>query len=349
MKTIKKTCLFCLLVLCCFALLGCSRHHADTRNLCPQTERMDSEIARALAYPNDWPRLTSHVVIGRLALNGSGDVQRDVKTQMDIWPGGYFVALVGKKDRPLSFRAHGYYPLDISLSEPLDLGTIRMRRVRPAERAHLTGVLNFEGGGVPSQVVATADIVQKKNTPGNHAADRYGRYKNTNYQGHPIPLEVTADGELRGNGFSSAEYELTVSAEGYVTKRMPIQFRAGETLDVGTLNIERPKRIHLVYTGSGLDGERLSTTLAPDEAWRPPLKGSWNLSFEQEAGKLRLDSGYGPWYGSDLGTGKLADFAGIEETEGSPQRYPRFNIRNGHVYFIKMYQGEWLCFEARIE
>ncbi|MFC1738670.1 TlpA family protein disulfide reductase [Planctomycetota bacterium] len=326
-------------------------HNADTQILCPQTERMDSEIARALAYSSDWPQLTSNVVIGRLILDGYGDVQRDIKTQMDIWPDGYFVALVGEKDKPLSFRAHGCYPLDISLGldKPLDLGIIRMRRVPPAKQARLTGVLNFEGGGVPSQVVATADIVQKKNTPGNHAADRYGRYKNTNYQGHPIPLEVTADGELRGSGFSPAEYELTVSAEGYVTKSMPIQFRAGETLDFGTLNIERPKIIHLVYTGSGLDGKRLSTTLAPDEAWRPPLNGSWKLSFEQEAGQLRLDSGYGPWYGSDLGTGKLADFAGIEETEVSPQRYPRFNIRNGHVYFIKMYRGEWLCFEARIE
>ena len=218
----------------------------DTRSDCPQKQRMESEIARALAYSNDSPRLTSHVVIGRLVFDGSGDAQQDVKTQMDIWPEGYFVTLVGDKSHPLSFRAHGYFPLDVSPREatgqPLDLGTIRMRRLLPAEHASLTGVLKFEGDGVPAKVVAAANIVLKRNTPGNHAGDSYGSYENTRYHGRLIPLELTATGEIRGSGFSPAEYELTVSTEGYVTKKVPLRFRAGQTLDLGTVEIEKPKR-----------------------------------------------------------------------------------------------------------
>ncbi|MFC1739149.1 hypothetical protein ACFL1G_08885 [Planctomycetota bacterium] len=52
MKTIKKTCLFCLLVLCCFALLGCGKKADENKPVSEvqaEAETMNAEQLRKIA------------------------------------------------------------------------------------------------------------------------------------------------------------------------------------------------------------------------------------------------------------------------------------------------------------
>ena len=318
-------------------------------------EEMNDRIAKAIAFRNENQfNLSSYIVIGHLVLDGLGNVQSDVKTQMDILTDGYFVALVGYTNRPLSFRMEGYRPLDVNLKAITgsftNIGTLHLSPLSMEEKSSIAGKLVLEGNAEASNAKIYANFRQPYNTPHNWAGNSYGMYENSYYSHIPIQIEVASDGMFRHEKLSPLEYGLTISSPGYVKKGISLNLWPGKKLDLGTIILELPKKINIEYTGSGLDGRKEKITLVPDERWQLQLSGHWNLSFLQNEGKLRLTSFFGPWYATDLGEGTLDDFNGIENTEQTLLDQPsNFEIKDGYVYLVKSSEGKWLLFKAKID
>ena len=334
----------------------------ELNNLIPENnnirDEMNTRIDKAINYRNDNSDESCYIVIGQLVLNSYGNVQNDVKTQMDILPGGYFVALVKDTSRPLSFRMHGYKPLDVDLNaiikQPFaNVGTLHLSPLSSEEEASLIGKVILEGKRNVSKTNIEADIRQLYNTPHNCTADSYGRYANLNYNQAPISISVDMSGVFQKQGFSPTDYTIMISAHGYVPQRKLIKFQSGETFNMGTIFLELPKKIILTYTGSGLNGDKLNTTISSDsnKRWKPQLSGYWSLSFLQNEGKLKLESHYGPWYATDLGYGTLDSFKGAENTKKEQllNQPHDLEIKDGHIYLVKSNDGKWLLFEAKIE
>ena len=318
---------------------------------------MDTRIAKAVAYRKDNPSRSSYIVIGRLVLDGTGNVQSDVKTQMDILPSGYFVALAKDPSRPLSFRMHGYKPLDADLNaiikQPFaNIGILHLSPLLSEEKASLTGKMILEGNGDGSNTKIEVDFRQLLNTPGNFSSSSYGRYENLNYNQTSIHVGVDADDTFRSEGFSPTEYTIVISAPGYVRQRISVNLQPGEKLDLGTIFLELPKKMYLSCISSDVPQKKRSIFLAPDERWKPISEGYWNLTFKQKTGKIKLRSSHGPWYATDMGAGTLDDFKDIQNTNTKIERgYGLGEIKNGHVYFVKRHgehEESWVIFKINI-
>jgi beta-lactamase regulating signal transducer with metallopeptidase domain len=281
-------------------------------------------------------RRAGHVIVGRVQVEGDAP-PTEVNAQMEILGGGYFAGATRDLERPVGFRLHGYAPYDLKLSgksgKVVDVGTIHMKRLGDAELSPIAGRVELEEGGDLQSVSLQLSIQEGPvNTPSNGTEPR---------PDWPDPIEVPLDaaGRFYTTGFSPARYYLTVTAPGWVKQGREVEFHDGEITDLGTIRLERPRRIEIEYIlardlSFHLD-EAKALVLEGGSRWQTtPHQYRWDLEFKQKNGQLSFAWSYGPIYLADLGPGSLADYLKIGS--GAAQNPPnQVALVNDHVYLLR--------------
>jgi hypothetical protein len=280
------------------------------------------------------------VVIGRIVLEGN-DNPEFVMSQMLILRGGYFATAVKDLSQPLTLRMHQYAPLDVKLDakagDIIDLGTVKMRRLVPADLVPVEGKVVLEGSDNPSQVTVTLTVSQGAvNTPTNGTEPR-PRWPDA------IVLRVDGSGQFQAESLSPIKYFCRMTALGYVTKEFEIELIPRDRNELGTFRLEKPRRVAMEFIvskeGPFEPGLSRKTTVSAGTRWKalPDIYG-WDLEFVQRNGKVYFKHAYGPCSIEDLGEGKLEEFLDIGDVPG--QGFPeQLAVEDGHVYLVN--QGHW--------
>ena len=310
---------------------------------CPNREQLEAKIAKARKRVQEYKK--GHVIVGRVVLDGQGDV-RDVTAQMEILDEGYFAGPTKDLVRPVGFRIHQYAPYDLQLAgmkkdeniDVVDVGTIHMKPLNKDKLADLKAKVELEEGGDPAQVSIQLNVRNGPvNTPSNGTEPR-------RYRPKPIKIEVQNNGMAKASGFSPIDYWCIVEAPDYLEKGFRIKFKEGQTLDLGTITLEKPRQIELVYVVSEeppFDANDLKMVKIPaGTRWKAvdDIYG-WDLEFKQERGSIVMSYSYAPCYLWDLGTGEIEEYADADKS-GLGQRLSRdHHADNKHVYLV--HQAHW--------
>lgn len=284
-----------------------------------------------------------HIIVGQVVVEGDDD-PRQVISQMRILKDGFFASATRDLKRPVGFRMHQYIPYELDLTpfsgEVVDVGTITMRRLPPIKLAPLRGKIVLEGSDDASAVkIELTSTSGPVNTPTGGTDPRplaeWGR----------VRVPVPRSGLVSMDGFTPTYYWCTLSAQGYVSKSMPVQFLPRTGADLGTVTLEKPRRIIIRYivdrteNGDFDPDETKKILLWGGERWKvtPDIYG-WDLEFKQSDGKVSFSSPYGPCYLADLGDAELDEFLDIDESTASkpPRDVP---LVSGHVYLMN--QRKW--------
>ncbi|MFC1762661.1 hypothetical protein ACFL6U_11345 [Planctomycetota bacterium] len=310
-----------------------------TLSQCPYQRELDSEITNAQDTIKMYGR--GHVIVGQVVLDGEGDV-RDVRAQMEILADGYFAGPVADLSRPIGFRMHQYAPYDLRLkptekTDVIDVGTIHLK---PSPKDHLenfTAKITLADGGDLSRAEILLSVMNGPvNTPSNGTSPR-------SYWPDPIAIPVQADGHVHAEGFSPIKYYCRIKAPDYLEQTRAVKFLPNQTLDLGTITLEKPQPIKLSYMVSkeplfDLNSQK-DIAIATGTRWRATddIYG-WDLEFKQKQGAIILDYSYGPCQIWDLGQGELAQFVNVG-TKNNGNRPYKYQINSGHVYLVN--QGHW--------
>ncbi len=326
----------------------------STLEQCPNRKQLEAKITKARERIQKYKN--GHVIIGRVLLEGDGEV-RDVTAQMEILPEGYFAGPTRDLVRPVGFRMHQYAPYDMQLAgkkkdeekDLVDVGTIHMKPLNKDKLADFRAKVELEEGGDPSQ--ASIQLIVRHgpvNTPSNGTEPR-------RYWPEPIKIEVGGDGLAEASGFSPIDYLCIVKAADYLDKSFKIKFKEGQTLDLGTITLEKPRRIELAYVVSKeppFDMNDLKTVKIPaGTRWKAvdDIYG-WDLEFKQYKGSILLNYSYTPCYIWDLGSGEIEEYADWDES-GLGQRILRVDpATDEHVYLVHQECWKrWILFKIFIE
>ena len=330
---------------------GCA---LNTIEQCPNREELEAKIARAREKVQR--RNTGHVIVGRVVLDGQGNV-RDVHAQMEILSEGYFAGPTRDLDRPVGFRMHQYAPYDLQLKDMVkdektdlvDVGTIHMKPLSKDELVGFKAQVELEESGDVSQAKIQLSVRKGPvNTPSNGTEPR-------RYWPDPIEIPVQEDGLAQADGFSPIDYWCSVTAPGYLKKGFAVKFTPGETLDLETIIMEKPKQIELAYIVSKeppFNMDNLKTLRIPSGTrWKAvdDIYG-WDLEFKQEKGSVLITYSYAPCYLWDLGDGQIDQYA---NTDGSGLGQKLRNdppAENEHVYLVHQVMWKrWVLFKISIE
>lgn len=301
----------------------------------PHRQELEARIAKAkdvVARYHD-----GHVVIGRVVLDGPGD-PRDISAQMEILTDGYFAAETKDLERPIGFRMHGYAPLDLPLQgkkgDLVDVGTLHLTPFPASRLCALTGKITFLGTVDPTKVAVQLSVrAGSLNTPNGGSSPRP-------HWPAPVPARVDGEGGISATGFSPIEYWCQITGPDIVEKGFPARFTEGQTLDLGTVQVEQAKPIALAYVVAEKRpfdlSQKKEITLrctafgtAKLKATADPLR--IDLMFEQRNGALSFRSTHQSDL-TDLGMGTLEKFANAAPGAGSkPDDVP---VRSGHVYLL---------------
>ena len=330
---------------------GCA---LNTIEQCPNREKLEAKIAKArkAIQKREW----GHVIVGRVVLDGDGEV-RYVKAQMEIMPEGYFAGPIRDLVRPVSFRMHQYAPYDLQLKgmkkdkkrDLVDVGTIHMRPLNEDELVDLKAQVVLEEGGDPSQASILLSVRNGPiNTPSNGTEPR-------RYWPEPIKIPVQEKGLAQASGFSPINYWCRVKAPDYLEKSFGIEFKEGQTLDLGTITLEKPRQIELTYIVSKeppFDPNDLKTVRIPaGTRWKAVdnIYG-WDLEFKQDKGSIVMKYFYAPCYLWDLGDGEIEEYVNMGKS-GLGRSLPRdWRASNEHVYLLhQAHWKRWVLFKIFIE
>jgi hypothetical protein len=172
-----------------------------------------------------------HVAVGRVVVEDGKLDPELVLAQMPILPEGYFAGEVGDLERPLCFRAHGYASLEVPLKGKsgavVDLGTIKLKPLLKSQAGTLKGKVALD---CATPTLRIRMVVGPPNTPHEGYSMR-GRWP------APVTVAVAKNGAFVVPGLAAADYELIIEAKGKAAARKPITIVAGQTLDVGTINV----------------------------------------------------------------------------------------------------------------
>ena len=344
----------CVVVLVIVAVLIMSRPKKGTIEQCTNREELEAKITKA--RENVQRRKIGHVIVGRVVLDGQGNV-RDVRAQMEILSEGYYAGPTRDLDRPVGFRMHQYAPYDLQLkdivkdekTDLVDVGTIHMKPLSKDELLDLKAQVKLEEGGDVSQAKIRLSVRKGPvNTPSNGTEPR-------RYWPDPIEIPVQEDGLVQADGFSPIDYWCSVTAPGYLKKGFTIEFKAGETLDLETIILEKPQQIELAYIVSKeppFNMDNLKTVRIPSGTkWKAvdDIYG-WDLEFKQEKGAILMSYSYAPCYLWDLGDGQIDQYV---NTDGSGLGQKLRNdppAENEHVYLLHQASWErWVLFKISIE
>src|SRR5262249_32934432 len=156
----------------------------------------------------------------------------------------------------------------------------------------------------------------------------------------PVELGVASAGEFSASGLSPTAYTISFEAPGSVSQTRAVELEPGETLDLGTIRLERPRQIAVTYR----EASSPPFTQAPPGRQRVPGGGrfkarnapgsAYDLWFEQRNREIHFVFDYGPCQIADLGHGKLDDFLGVDPT--STRFTPPSDVvpQPGHVYLL---------------
>jgi hypothetical protein len=118
-----------------------------------------------------------------------------------------------------------------------DVGEVRLEPVPEAMRAGVRGKLLLNGGvgasGVRVRLITRLGPANTTARP--HGADDH------------VDVTAEASGGFAATGLSPMEYSLRFEAPGFASQDRLITLKPGETLDLGTIRLERPKRIAVSY------------------------------------------------------------------------------------------------------
>ncbi len=342
------------IVLVIVAAIIISRPNEGTIEQHTNREELEAKIAKARERVKKYK--TGHVIVGRVVLDGEGDV-RDVYAQMEILSEGYFAGPTKDLERPVGFRMHQYAPYDLQLkgmakdknTDLVDVGTIHMKPLSTNELVDFKAQVKLEEGGDPSQAKIELSVRNGPvNTPSNGTEPR-------RYWPDPIKVPVQKDGLAQADGFSPIEYWCSVTAPGYLKKSFAIEFKPGETLDLETISLEKPKQIELDYIVSkeppfSLDNVK-TVRIPTGTRWKAvdDIYG-WDLEFKQEKGSVLMTYSYAPCYLWDLGDGEINKYINTD-TSSLNQRLRRSpQAINEHVYLLHQeHWKRWVLFKISIE
>ena len=344
----------CAVVLVIVAVLIMSRSKKGTIEQCTNREELEAKIARA--RENVQRRKIGHVIVGRVVLDGQGNV-RDVHAQMEILSEGYFAGPTRDLDRPVGFRMHQYAPYDLQLkdivkdekTDLVDVGTIHMKPLIKDELVGLKAQVELEEGGDVSQAKIQLSVRHGPvNTPSNGTEPR-------RYWPDPIEIPVQEDGLAQADGFSPIDYWCSVTAPGYLKKDFAVKFTPGETLDLETITLEKPKQLELAYIVSKeppFNMDNLKTIrIYSGTRWKAvdDIYG-WDLEFKQEKGSVLITYSYAPCYLWDMGDGQIDQYVNTDGS-GLAQKLRRApQAIDEHVYLLhQAHWKRWVLFKISIE
>jgi hypothetical protein len=347
----KKIVFAAVLLILLVIMGGC---YSNTIKQCPNREQLEAKIAKArkAIQKREW----GHVIVGRVVLDGDGEV-RYVNSQMEILPEGYFAGPTRDLVRPVGFRMHQYAPYDLQLKgmkkdkkrDLVDVGTIHMKPLNKDKLVDFKAKVALEEDGEPSQASMLLSVRNGPvNTPSNGTEPR-------RYWPEPIKIPVQGNGLAKASGFSPTNYWCIVKAPDYLEKSFVIEFKEGQTLDLGTITLEKPRQIELAYIVSKeppFDMNDLKTVKIPaGTRWKAvdDIYG-WDLEFKQDKGSILMKYSYAPCYLWDLGSGEIAQYVNVDKS-GLIHRLPRDQrANNGHVYLVhQAHWKRWVLFKIFIE
>jgi hypothetical protein len=330
---------------------GCD---SNTLEQCPNREILEAEITKAGERIQKFQQ--GHVIVGRVVLDGEGNV-RDVNTQMEILAEGYFAGPTKDLARPIGFRMHQYAPYDLQLEgikkdknkDVVDVGTIHMKPLDENELSDFKANVVLEEGVNPMRARIRLSVDHGPvNTPSNGTSPR-------RYWAEPVNIPVQGNGLAGASGFSPISYSCRVEAPGYLDKSFRIEFKEGQTLDMGTITLEKPKQIELAYIVSKeppFDPNDLKTVRIPaGTKWKAvdDIYG-WDLEFKQEKGSILMMYSYAPAYLYDLGSGEVEQYVNVDKSmPGQKLPYDHW-ASNEHVYLLhQKHWKRWVLFKIFIE
>jgi len=319
---------------------GCA---LNTIEQCPNKPELEAKIAKArkAIQKREW----GHVIVGRVVLDGDGEV-RYVHSQMEILPEGYFAGPIRDLVRPVGFRMHQYAPYDLQLKgmkknkkrDLVDVGTIHMKPFNKDKLLDMKARVVLEEGGDSLQASLLLSVRNGPvNTPSNGTEPR-------RYWPEPIKIPVQGNGLAKASGFSPINYWCRVKAPDYLEKSFGIEFKTGQTLDLGTITLEKPKQIELTYIVSKeppFDPNDLKTVRIPaGTRWKAvdDIYG-WDLEFKQDKGSIVMKYSYAPCYLWDLGKGEIEQYASTGKIAARPSSPRDWRASNEHVYLL--HQAHW--------
>ena len=281
-----------------------------------------------------------YVIVGQVVVEQRDDPAL-VNSQMLILSNGFFAGPVKDLQAPVAFRMHQYAPVDLELKANKDdvdlgavinVGVVRMRRLPVRDLVSVRGQVKLEGSDNHAEASVSLSVAKGPvNTPSNttHGRPRWPK---------PVALSVDSYGSITGSGFSPVRHHCSISALGYVSKHFDIELRPHVGADLGTIRLERPRRIVLKYVVSA-DGSfdvepTRKTTLAGGSRWKAdPEADRWDLEFTQKNGELLLDYSYSPCFIADLGRTNFGRSRTVNLA--SADQDPRgLALKEGHVYLL---------------
>ena len=319
---------------------------------CANKEELEAAIDKAKATVDKYGG--GHVIVGRVVLDGQGDV-RYVAAQMEILTDGYFAGETKDLVRPVGFRMHQYAPYDLKLKgmkgSLVDVGTIHMTPLKEDQLVALKGKVALEENGDSSQAVLYLSVRDGPvNTPHNGTSPR-------RYWPKSIEIHALENGLIEASGFSPISYYCRVTAPGYLEKVFPIEFNAEQTFDLGTITLEIPRQILLSYIVSAeppFDLNNLQTASIPAGTRWKALDNKecygWDLEFAQDKGSIIMKYSYAPCFLRDLGKGEIADYVNIDKTKIGQNQPQNQKAKNEHVYLLDQeHWKRWVLFKVVIE
>jgi len=276
-----------------------------------------------------------------------------VNAQMEVLSGGYFAGEVDNLEQPICFRLHGYAPLDVELKgrsgDIVDLGTLHMSPMPAAKLANLMGRLALDGQESASKASIRLSIEYGPiNTPNLSISSR-------KHWAQPIRAKIGEDGRISASGFSPLPYKCTVEVPGYVMKTFIVSFKEGETYDLGTVSLEKPKPIELTYIVAEkppFDAtKKKNTIIVGGDKWKatPDIYG-WDLEFIQDQGEIFCNYTYGPCHFKDLGSGDMIDYLDSTIDTDLKDGPIKEKVQSGHVYLVdQRFWKRWILVRVSLK
>jgi thiol-disulfide isomerase/thioredoxin len=185
------------------------------------------------------------IAVGQLVVEDGNLDPMNVFAQMPILEDGYFAGQFGDRNRPLSFRAHGYEDLDVPLAieesaedgggeagRAVMLGKVVLRPVAEERRATLRGRVVLDAASdARAATLMLRTAMPEVNTPSGSYSGRMWPWP------EGFNVEVDESGTFTAEGLSPSKYNVVASAEGHVTKFQPVTLAAGEATDAGEVRL----------------------------------------------------------------------------------------------------------------
>ena len=281
---------------------------------------------------------------------------------MTILDGGWFVDIIGDRNRAVAFRMFGCQPVDIVPSrvqpdiragETMSLGRVVMKPFPEEELATVRGQLKFEGETPPSGILARVVIKSGRANSATGGTDGFLEW--------PEKENVTLSEDLQfeHRQLAPLPHRLRIEALGFRTVMRDLEPGAGATLDLGTIEIPKSVQLRVELLASETrdfnQAERRELSVQLRETWRaapfnPKLAKypGGDMMFRlrpvderdpDSEERVHFASGVSSLQVAHLGEGTLDDYLAQSEEPPRLLRDRRVPIDSGHVYLT--YHTHW--------